>query len=34
MHKKQASVIKRGYMINNNKTEAENEKWITKTRHK
>ena len=34
MYKKQASVIKRGYMINNNKTEAENEKWITKTRHK
>ena len=33
MYKKQVRLFKRGYMINDNKNEAENEKQITQIRH-
>ena len=33
MYEKQVRLFKRGYMINGNKNEAENEKQITQIRH-
>ena len=33
MYKKQLCLFKQGYMINNNKNEAENEQQITYVRH-
>ena len=33
MYKRQVRLFKRGYMINDNKNEAENEKQITQIRH-
>ena len=32
--KKQVRLFKKGYVINDNENEAENEKWITQIRHK